>query len=71
MEPPNHIISISELHRSTSEHGTRMFEAYKGLVYDATDCLCWKGSLHEKLFLPGQDLTAELGKAPHLERFFK
>lgn len=71
MEPHNHIISISGLHRSTGEYGTRMFEAYKGLDYDAPDFVRWNGSLHEKLYLPGQDLTAELGKAPHLERFFK
>ncbi|MFA5874828.1 MAG: cytochrome b5 domain-containing protein [Anaerolineales bacterium] len=71
MEPPDRIVSISELRRSTGERGTRMYVAYKGLVYDVTDCLRWKSGLHEGLHFPGQDLTAELGEAPHLEEIFK
>jgi predicted heme/steroid binding protein len=71
MEPPDRIVSISELRRSTGERGTRMLVAYKGLVYDVTDCLRWKNGLHEGLHFPGQDLTAELRQAPHLEEVFK
>ena len=71
MEPPVHIVSMSELHRCSGERGSRMYVAYKGLVYDVTDCLRWKSGLHEELHFPGQDLTAELGEAPHLEDVFK
>lgn len=71
MEPPNHIVSLSELHRSTGEHGTRMYVAYKDLVYDVTDCLRWKSGLHEGLHFPGQDLTAELDEAPHQDEVLK
>ena len=71
MESPDRIVSVSELHRSTGERGTRMYVAHKGLVYDVTDCLRWKSRLHEGLHFPGQDLTAELVEAPHVEEVFK
>jgi predicted heme/steroid binding protein len=71
MESPNRIVSISELRRSTGERGTRMYIAYRGLVYDVTDCPRWKSGLHERLHFPGQDLTEELGQAPHLVDVFK
>jgi len=71
MEPPDRIDSISELRRSTGERGTRMYVAYKGIVYDVTECLRWKSGLHEGLYFSGQDLTAELGEALHLEEVFK
>jgi predicted heme/steroid binding protein len=71
MEPPERIVSISELHRSTGERGTRMYVAFGGLVYDVTDCPRWKSGLHERLHFPGQDLTDELRQAPHLVDVFK
>jgi predicted heme/steroid binding protein len=71
MEPPDHIVSLSEFHRSTGEHGTRRYVAHKGLVYDVTDCLRWKTSLPESLHFPSQDLTAELGEAPLQDEVFK
>jgi hypothetical protein len=42
VEPPDRLVSISELHRNTGERGARIYVAYKGLVYDITDCLRWK-----------------------------
>ncbi|HEY5271076.1 MAG TPA: hypothetical protein VII97_12105 [Anaerolineales bacterium] len=42
MEPPDRLVSISELRRNTGERGARMYVAYKGLVYDMADCLRWK-----------------------------
>jgi len=71
MEPPVHIVTVSELRHNTGERGTRMYIAYKGLVYDVTDCLRWKSGLHEGLHFPGQDLTVELGAAPHMEETLK
>jgi predicted heme/steroid binding protein len=71
MVSADRIVSKSELRRSTGERGTRMYVAYKGLVYDVTDCPRWKSGLHERLHFPGQDLTDELRQAPHLEEVFK
>jgi predicted heme/steroid binding protein len=71
MVSADRIVSKSELRRSTGERGTRMYVAYKGLVYDVTDCPHWKSGLHERLHFPGQDLTDELRQAPHLEEVFK
>jgi predicted heme/steroid binding protein len=71
MEPADRIVSLVELHRNSGERGSRLYIAYKGLVYDVSDCLRWKSGLHERLHFPGQDLTTELDEAPHLEEVFK
>lgn len=71
MEPPERTVSTAELRRNTGERGTRMYVAYQGFVYDVTDCPRWKGGLHERLHFPGQDLSGELGEAPHLAEVFK
>jgi predicted heme/steroid binding protein len=47
-----------------------MYIAYKGIVYDVSQCPHWKKGLHEGLHFPGQDLTAELPDAPHGEEVF-
>jgi predicted heme/steroid binding protein len=61
---------MSELRRNTGERGTRKFIAHGGIVYDVTDCSKWRGDLHENLHFPGQDLSSELGEAPHSEDVF-
>ena len=63
-------ITEMELRRHTGERGTRKFVAYKGLVYDVTDCPKWRLELHENLHFPGQNLTDELPEAPHTEDVF-
>ena len=68
---PGRIVSLIELKRNTGERGTRKFIAYKGIVYDVTDCPKWRPDLHENLHFPGQDLTSELPEAPHKEEVFK
>ena len=68
---PERIVSLIELKRNTGERGTRKFIAYKGIVYDVTDCPKWRPDLHENLHFPGQDLTSELPEAPHKEEVFK
>ena len=65
MNIPDKIVSVTELKRSTGEHGTRKFIAHKGIVYDVTDCPKWRMEMHENLHFPGQDLTSELEEAPH------
>ena len=71
MNIPDRIISEAELRRNTGERGSRKFIAYKGIVYDVTDCPKWQNDLHENLHFPGQDLTGELEEAPHEEDVFR
>jgi predicted heme/steroid binding protein len=70
MNIPDRIISQAELKRGTGERGTRKLVAYKGIVYDVTDCPKWRLDMHEFLHFPGQDLTSELPDAPHQEEVF-
>ena len=70
MSMPDKIISTSELRRNDGERGTRKYIAYKGIVYDVTDCPKWRTELHEFLHFPGQDLTSEFPDAPHKEEVF-
>jgi len=70
MDIPNRFISDLELRRQNGEHGARKFVAYKGIVYDVTDCPKWRLDLHENLHFSGQDLTTELPDAPHKEDVF-
>ncbi len=70
MTTPDRIVSTAELKRNTGERGTRKFIAYKGIVYDVTDCPKWRLDMHEFLHFPGQDLTTELPDAPHQEEVF-
>jgi predicted heme/steroid binding protein len=68
---PDRIVSLTELKRGTGERGARKFIAYRGVVYDVTDCPKWRLNLHENLHFPGQDLTSELPEAPHKDEVFK
>jgi len=70
MDVPHRLISDLELSRQNGEHGARKFIAYKGVVYDVTDCPKWRLDLHENLHFPGQDLTSELPDAPHKDDVF-
>ena len=70
MTIPDLTVSEAELRRNSGERGTRKYVAYKGSVYDVTDCPKWRLDLHENLHFPGQDLTGELPEAPHAEEVF-
>ncbi len=63
-------ISLAELRRNNGERGTRKYIAFRGLVYDVTECPKWQPEMHEQLHFAGQDLTSELTDAPHLEDVF-
>jgi len=63
-------IPESELRRNNGDRGSRKYVAYKGVVYDVTDCPKWTLDLHEGLHFPGQDLTSELPDAPHEDDVF-
>ena len=64
-------ISLVELRRNNGERGTRKYIAYRGIVYDVTDCPKWRPEMHEQLHFAGQDLTSELPDAPHQEDVFR
>lgn len=65
-------ISRQELLRHDGDQELRMFVAYRGLVYDVTDCPKWRSGLHENEHFPGQELTQELDdNAPHLAEVFQ
>lgn len=70
MPIPETVVTEAELRRNTGERGSRKFVAFRGLVYDVTDCPKWRTDLHEQLHFPGQDLTSELPEAPHKEEVF-
>ena len=70
MEIPDRKITISELRRNSGDMGTPKYVAYQGVVYDVSDCPRWRKELHERMHFPGQDLTTELGEAPHLADVF-
>jgi len=70
MTIPDVIVAEMELRRNSGDRGSRKFVAYKGIVYDVTDCPKWRLDLHENLHFPGQDLTSELPDAPHEEDVF-
>jgi predicted heme/steroid binding protein len=44
--------------------------AYKGLIYDVSSSRLWKNGTHYEHWA-GQDLTEELGDAPHTEKVFE
>ncbi|MCB0043866.1 MAG: hypothetical protein KDD92_00365 [Caldilineaceae bacterium] len=58
------------LHAYTGEGGRPIYIAYGGVVYDVTNCPKWRRGLHENLHWSGQDLTTELGDAPHSASVF-
>jgi predicted heme/steroid binding protein len=59
-----------QLRRYDGEQGRRALIAYRGLVYDVTDCPQWHNGSHKNLHYAGQDLTGELPEAPHAEEVF-
>ncbi len=70
MDIPDRQISMTELRRNNGDRGSPKFVAYQGVVYDVSDCPRWRLDLHERLHFAGQDLTSELGDAPHQENVF-
>ena len=64
-------ISSYELRLFNGDDDDRRYVAYRGIVYDETDCPKWQTGLHEGQHFPGQDLTKELKiDAPHAGEVF-
>ena len=65
------MFNLQELKRFNGDLEPRMLVAYRGIVYDVTDCPKWRSGLHEGEHFPGQDLTFELDQnAPHHAEVF-
>ncbi len=47
------IFSDRELRLYNGEDNNRIYVAYKGIVYDVTDCPKWRHGLHEGQHFPG------------------
>ncbi len=62
-----------ELATFNGENGRPAYVAYTGRVIDVTASRMWRSGMHMKRHQAGQDLTAEIGAAPHdidvLDRF--
>ena len=71
-EIPNQTISPGTLRLFNGDDEDRMYIAYRGIVYDVTDCAKWRVGLHEGQHFPGQELTSELeNDAPHGAEVFQ
>lgn len=64
-------VTRRELGRGTGERGTPCLVAYGGIVYDVSNCPKWRTGFHEQLHFAGQDLTTEIGEAPHAVDVFQ
>lgn len=68
---PSRPYTRQELLRYDGEDQPQKLIAFRGIVYDVTDCPKWRLALHEGQHFPGQDLTNELeSEAPHHEEVF-
>jgi predicted heme/steroid binding protein len=54
-----------ELRRCNGDHGRPRFVAFRGVVYNVSDCPQWRREFHQGQHFAGQDLTAEMEDAPH------
>lgn len=70
-ELPEPEFTTQQLAYYIGERGYPMYVAYAGVVYDVTRCPKWRLGLHERQHWPGQDLTEELGDAPHTASVFE
>ena len=64
------VFTRSQLHTYVGERGYSKYVAFRGVVYDVTNCPKWRRAMHENLHWPGQDLTAEIDDAPHTAGVF-
>lgn len=68
---PMRRFTLAQLRRYDGEQLPRLYVAYRGIVYDVTNCPKWRSGLHEGQHFAGQDLTNELDRnAPHAAEVF-
>lgn len=64
------LYSKQQLALRNGQDKPEIWVAYKGIIYDVTDSKMWKNGKHYEHWA-GQDLTEEIGDAPHTENVFK
>lgn len=64
------VISLRMLSLRNGKDRPEIWIAFRGLVYDVGRSFHWKGGLHYEHWA-GQDLTHELGDAPHDDDVFE
>ena len=57
--------SQEELRSFNGQNGKPVYIAHNGRVFDVTASKMWRGGMHMKRHAAGQDLSAEMGAAPH------
>ena len=65
-----HHYTRSQLALRNGQDRDEIWVAYKGLIYDLTHSRLWRNGKHYEHWA-GQDLTEEIGDAPHNEEVFK
>jgi len=61
--------SKNQLALRNGQDKDEIWVAYKGKIYDVSKSRLWRKGMHYKHWA-GQDLTAELTHAPHLDNVF-
>ena len=64
------VYTKSQLALRNGQDKPEVWIAYKGLIYDVSRSRLWRNGKHYEHWA-GQDLTKELGDAPHTERVFE
>jgi predicted heme/steroid binding protein len=64
------IYTVSQLALRNGQDKPEIWVAYRAKIYDVTHSRLWKNGKHYEHWA-GQDLTAELGDAPHNEKVFE
>ncbi len=59
----------SQLALRNGQDREEVWIAYKGIIYDVSKSKMWRGGKHYEHWA-GQDLTDEIGEAPHNENVF-
>jgi predicted heme/steroid binding protein/uncharacterized membrane protein len=64
-------IREEDLHQNDGQEGRPAYVVYQGTVYDVSGSKMWRDGSHVRRHRAGQDLTADLGAAPHDESVFE
>jgi predicted heme/steroid binding protein len=72
---PNQIVlmkiySKQQLSLRNGQDKPEIWVAYQGVIYDVSESKLWRNGKHYEHWA-GQDLTPELGDAPHTEKVFE
>lgn len=58
-------IDAEELAKNNGDHGSPVYIAHEGSVYDVTESPLWRGGSHMQIHSAGEDLTTAIQAAPH------